>query len=270
MVAVVGRARHPALAPAAHDYETRAARYWPLEVREVKEESGAASAPDVVRVREGRRLLECVPRGAHLVACDPGGRVMTSEAFSTWLHGERERGVDVCFVIGGAHGLSDDVRAAARHVGGDGHHLGPPGLCHDFRFARVLFGVQHVMRHTFFLQQRGKQFRVLNRRRAHQHRLAAFVTLVDIGNHRFVFFRRGLIHQVIHVLADHRVMRGDDHRLQAVNLLELVGFRVRCSGHAGELFIHAEIILEGNRRQRLIFLLDFHAFLGFDGLVKAF
>lgn len=114
MVAVVGRARHPALAPAAHDYETRAARYWPLEVREVKEESGAASAPDVVRVREGRRLLECVPRGAHLVACDPGGRVMTSEAFSTWLHGERERGVDVCFVIGGAHGLSDDVRAAAR------------------------------------------------------------------------------------------------------------------------------------------------------------
>ena len=50
VVAVVGRARHPALAPAAHDYETRAARYWPLEVREVKEESGAASAATVERL----------------------------------------------------------------------------------------------------------------------------------------------------------------------------------------------------------------------------
>lgn len=114
MVAVVGRARHAALAPAAHDYEARAARYWPLEVREVKEESGASSAPDVVREREGRRLLDCVPRGAHLVACDPGGRSMNSEAFSAWLQGERERGTDVCFVIGGANGLSDEVRTAAR------------------------------------------------------------------------------------------------------------------------------------------------------------
>ena len=114
IVAVVGRARHPSLGPAARDYETRAARYWPLEVREVREEPSRASRPDHVREREGERLLAVATERAHIVACDPGGIALTSEAFSAWLQRERERSVDVCFMIGGAQGLSDAVRKAAR------------------------------------------------------------------------------------------------------------------------------------------------------------
>jgi 23S rRNA (pseudouridine1915-N3)-methyltransferase len=34
IVAAVGAPRDPALAAAIRDYETRAARYWPLETRE--------------------------------------------------------------------------------------------------------------------------------------------------------------------------------------------------------------------------------------------
>ncbi len=114
IVAVVGRARHPAVGPAVRDYEARAARYWPMLVREVREEPARGVGPDQVRDKEGVRLLACAPAGAHLVACDPGGRDMTSEAFSAWLQQERERGVDLCFMIGGAHGLSDAIRSAAR------------------------------------------------------------------------------------------------------------------------------------------------------------
>ena len=40
VVAVVGKPRDAALAAAIRDYEARATRYWPLEVREVREESG--------------------------------------------------------------------------------------------------------------------------------------------------------------------------------------------------------------------------------------
>src|SRR2546425_970552 len=43
VVAVVGRARNRALGEAIRDYEERAARYWPLDVREVREER--ASGP---------------------------------------------------------------------------------------------------------------------------------------------------------------------------------------------------------------------------------
>ncbi|MBE3076277.1 MAG: 23S rRNA (pseudouridine(1915)-N(3))-methyltransferase RlmH [Actinobacteria bacterium] len=38
VVAVVGKARNAALGEAIRDYETRAARYWPLDVHEVREE----------------------------------------------------------------------------------------------------------------------------------------------------------------------------------------------------------------------------------------
>ena len=114
IVAVVGRARHPSLGPAAREYEERAARYWPLEVREVREEPLSSAGRDRVKEREGERLLKAAPSGAHIVVCDPGGTAMASVEFGAWLQRERERAVDVCFMIGGAHGLSDAVRDAAR------------------------------------------------------------------------------------------------------------------------------------------------------------
>ena len=39
-----------------------------------------------------------------------------------------------------------NVGAPPRHVGGDGDHLGAPGLGHDVRFTGVLLGVEHLVR----------------------------------------------------------------------------------------------------------------------------
>jgi 23S rRNA (pseudouridine1915-N3)-methyltransferase len=115
LVASVGAPRDAALASAIHDYETRAARYWPLEVREARAESGKGASPAAVSTKEGERLLALVPPGALVVACDAGGSTMTSEEFAAWLQRERESAShDVVFVIGGAFGLSDAVRKAAR------------------------------------------------------------------------------------------------------------------------------------------------------------
>ncbi|MFI5231530.1 MAG: 23S rRNA (pseudouridine(1915)-N(3))-methyltransferase RlmH [Gemmatimonadales bacterium] len=113
-IVAVGKPRNTALAAAIQDYEHRAAHYWPLEVHEVREEPAKSVSADLVREREGQRLADAVPASAHLVACDPGGASKTSEEFSAWLQGERERGHDVAFVIGGAYGLSPAVRARAR------------------------------------------------------------------------------------------------------------------------------------------------------------
>lgn len=114
LVVVVGRVRDAALAQATREYETRAARYWPLDVREVREESGRGVAAERVREREGERLLAAVGEGSLMVACDAAGRLTTSAEFATWLQGERERAArDVAFVIGGAHGLSAALMARA-------------------------------------------------------------------------------------------------------------------------------------------------------------
>jgi 23S rRNA (pseudouridine1915-N3)-methyltransferase len=107
-VAAVGKPRNAALAAAIHDYETRAARYWPLDVHEVREERAAGLNIETVREREGLRLSEKVG-SARLVACDPAGKSYSSEQFATWLQGERERDRDTAFVIGGAFGLSGEI-----------------------------------------------------------------------------------------------------------------------------------------------------------------
>ncbi len=108
IVAVVGKPRNAALATAIADYETRAARYWPLDVNEVREERASGLSSAIVRKREGERL-SLRAAGARIVACDPGGKSLTSEQFSQWLQREREHDRDTAFVIGGAYGLSDEI-----------------------------------------------------------------------------------------------------------------------------------------------------------------
>ena len=56
---------------------------------------------------------------------------------------------------------------------------------------------------------------------------------------------------------------------KAVDVHELFFFRQRGSGHAGQLFVKAEVVLEGHRCQRHIFGLDGDAFFGFKRLVQA-
>ena len=114
VLAVVGKPRDAALAEAIRGYEQRAARYWPLEVHEVRGEPAKSVSADLVREREGERLAKVLPASAHVIACDPGGLSKTSEEFSAWLQGERERSRDVAFVIGGAFGLADTLRTRAR------------------------------------------------------------------------------------------------------------------------------------------------------------
>ncbi len=117
IVAAVGRPKEGALAAAIREYEARAARYWPLQIIEVKgERAEGGLSPDVVKGREGERLRRGVGAAAMsgaLVACDPGGVSMTSERFAEWLGAQREAARDVSFVIGGAFGLDDMTRERA-------------------------------------------------------------------------------------------------------------------------------------------------------------
>ncbi|HEY0241917.1 MAG TPA: 23S rRNA (pseudouridine(1915)-N(3))-methyltransferase RlmH [Gemmatimonadaceae bacterium] len=108
IVAVVGKPRNAALAAAIAEYETRAARYWPLDVHEVREERAGSLTSAIVRSREGERLMESAG-GARMVACSEGGKTFSSELFSEWLQRERDAARDVAFVIGGAYGLSDEL-----------------------------------------------------------------------------------------------------------------------------------------------------------------
>lgn len=133
-IVAVGKVRQSALAGLIADYEQRAARYWPLEVIEVREESGREE-PDVVRRREGERLLEHA-QGNAIVACDEQGTSFDSARFAAWMQRHREVARDVAFVLGGAYGLDRDVLAAS----GERLALAPWTLPHEV--ARLVLAEQ--------------------------------------------------------------------------------------------------------------------------------
>lgn len=135
VVAVVGKPRHAALREAILDYETRAARYWPMSVHEVREESASALAPAEVMSREAKRLREKIPAGARVIACDASGERKTSAQFADLLQKNREAGRSVAFVIGGAFGLDDAAISPTEKIS-----LAPFTLPHEL--ARLVLAEQ--------------------------------------------------------------------------------------------------------------------------------
>jgi 23S rRNA (pseudouridine1915-N3)-methyltransferase len=79
---------------------------------EVREGTSRGASPETVRSREGERLLERLSE-TQMVVCERDGVRRTSEEFAKWMQRIREGGRDLAFVIGGAFGLAEPVRAAA-------------------------------------------------------------------------------------------------------------------------------------------------------------
>ena len=104
---------------------------------------------------------------------------------------------------------------------------------------------------------------------AHQHRLALFVALLHLADHRPVLPLLGFVHGVLIVNTDHRAVGGDLHNVQLIDGGKLLLLGHGRTGHAGELAVQAEVILEGDGGQGLALPLDGDVLLGLDGLVQA-
>ena len=80
----------------------------PAQIIEVEDKKGGGPAAEAV-------LLErAIPKGATICAMDERGKVMTSPDFANLLGSWRDQGVsDLAFVLGGADGLTKDLRAQA-------------------------------------------------------------------------------------------------------------------------------------------------------------
>ena len=93
---------------------------------------------------------------------------------------------------------------------------------------------------------------------------------IDQLDDGFVLLVGGAIDLVVIIVARHRHIGGNVQHVQLVDVHELGGFGHRRAGHAGQLVIEAEIILEGDGGQGDVFGLDLDMFLGFQRLVQAF
>ena len=112
---VVGRVG-PLMAEAVAEFERRAARYWSLDVVEVKEERARKSArEEQIRDTESRCLRERVPAGSEVIALTRTGKTWSSPELARYLEQLAVQGTSgVAFVIGGALGLSSEFTNSAQ------------------------------------------------------------------------------------------------------------------------------------------------------------
>ena len=162
-----------------------------------------------------------------------------------------------------------NIRAAARHVGGDGDRAHMTGLGHNFGFLLVVFGVQHLMGHAPQLNHVGQHFAGFHVDGAHQNGLARGVAGHDFLHHGVKLAPPGLVDHVVHVLADHGAVGGNLHHVQVVDALKFFFLGLGGTGHAGQLVVHAEVVLEGDGGQGFALPLHLYMLLGLDGLMQA-
>lgn len=114
LVVAVGKVKGP-LAAVVGEYERRAARYWKLTVEEVA--AGARRGPrdpEAVMTAEAEHLLAHIPGELELIALTRGGKEISSGKLAGYLQEQAVRSsAGVAFVIGGAHGLGQEILTKA-------------------------------------------------------------------------------------------------------------------------------------------------------------
>src|SRR2546425_5714453 len=163
----------------------------------------------------------------------------------------------------------DDVGSTTRLVGADVARGGLPRLCDNRRLALVLLRVQDVVLHAAFLEHAREALRFLDRDRADQDWSPLFVHLRDLIDDRLELGLLAFVDDVGVVGPNHRPVGWDDHDVEPVDLVKLLGFGERGAGHPGELFVLPEVVLDRDRGDRLLLLLDLDSFFGLDRLVQA-
>ena len=109
----VGKMKDTSINEACEEYAGRVRRHLKLEIKEVRDAGRTDRLAAEARSEEGRSLLRAIPAGARLVALTRTGVGESTSQLANRLASWRDQGSDVAFVIGGPHGLDDEIVSRA-------------------------------------------------------------------------------------------------------------------------------------------------------------
>lgn len=136
----IGRARGSAAEYYA-EYERRLG--WPVVLKEFEFKQTA-------QAREAEALLGALPAGARVVVMDERGKSIGSADFAEVLRGWQDEGVkDVCFLLGGADGHTDEVRARAHLLLSLGKMTWPHQLARVMLIEQIYRAQQIIAGHPY-------------------------------------------------------------------------------------------------------------------------
>lgn len=116
-VVCVGKLKEKYFEDACAEFQKRLSRFVTLEIVELADEKAPESLhpkdEDLVREKEGKRVLKAIGQKDFVVALAIDGKQMTSEQFAAYLAEKEADARPLTFVIGGSLGLSPEVYARA-------------------------------------------------------------------------------------------------------------------------------------------------------------
>ena len=117
-IVCAGKIKEKYLSEGIAEFMKRLKPFAQVEIREIHEEKMPDSPSDAekeqVLTREGEKLLKLVPEGSYLFVLDVFGKEKSSEELAASIDKLGLSGrSNITFLIGGAFGLSSEVRKAA-------------------------------------------------------------------------------------------------------------------------------------------------------------
>lgn len=155
-IVCVGKIKENYLKDAISEYSKRLSRYCKLKVIEVADEKTPDGQSELldekIRNLEGDRILKAVKNNSYVILCDLGGKMPDSVELSKYIDDLGVNGIsDICFIIGGSLGVSNEVKNRADYK-----------LC----FSKMTF--PHQLMRVILLEQIYRAYRIINNEPYHK------------------------------------------------------------------------------------------------------
>lgn len=115
-IIAVGKLKEKYLDDACREYQKRLSQFKPEIIELVPERLSDNPSENEIKnalEKEGRRILEKIPKGSRIYVMCIEGKQRTSEEFSREIDEAKLNGFSsIVFIIGGSFGLSDEVKKA--------------------------------------------------------------------------------------------------------------------------------------------------------------
>ena len=119
-VVCIGKLKDAYLRDGVAEFVKRMRSYGGIAITELNESKIGDKPSDADRkqvvIEEGQRLLKAVPKSAYTVLLDVYGKTVSSEQLAAMVSQLEVDGIsDMAFIIGGAFGVSDELRQAVKY-----------------------------------------------------------------------------------------------------------------------------------------------------------
>ncbi len=127
-------------------YAERLKHYCQFSIVEIPEcKSSSKTSFEEIKKKEGTAILAKLPQNASCFLLDENGKEYTSRQFAQIIESNKDNSRDLCFIIGGPYGFSQDVYAAVPQ---------------KISFSKMTFS--HQMIRVFAVEQLYRAFTIIN------------------------------------------------------------------------------------------------------------